>query len=89
MHHAATVLASGDDTDAVEIALRMAQVEAGHTMAFAGDRAVQFHGGFGFTYDCDAQLYLRRALWPQPWFGDSAHHRRRLADQLLGAVAVA
>ena len=53
----------------------MAKVEA-------GDRAVQFHGGFGFTYDCDAQLYLRRGLWLQAWFGDAAHHRRRLADRL-------
>ena len=28
--------------------------------AFAGDRGRAFHG-VGFTYECDAQLYLRRA----------------------------
>ena len=84
VHHAATLMAGADDPADIEIALRMAKAEAGDTFAFTGDRAVQFHGGFGFTYDCDAQLYLRRALWLQPWFGDSAHHRRRLADQLLG-----
>lgn len=82
--HAATLLAEGQDA---EIALRMAKVEAGDSFVFAGDRAVQFHGGFGFTWDCDAQLFLRRALWLQPWFGDAAHHRRRLADALLGPVA--
>jgi acyl-CoA dehydrogenase len=71
------------DTQAIEIALRMAKVEAGDSFVAAGDRSVQFHGGFGFTYDCDAQLYLHRALWLQPWFGDAAHHRRRLADLLL------
>ena len=59
-----------------EVAQRMAKVEA-------SDRAVQFHGGFGFTCDCDAQLYLRRALWLQFSYGDAAHHRRRLADLLL------
>ena len=46
----------------------------------------QFHGGFGFTWDCDAQLYLRRALWLQNAFGDATHHRRRLADLLLTAA---
>ncbi len=83
VHHAATLLADGDDA---EVALRMAKTEAGDTCVQAGDRAVQFHGGFGFTYECDAQLYLRRALWLQPWFGDAAHQRRRLADLLLGPV---
>lgn len=80
LYHAATLLAEGADA---EIALRMAKAEAGDVFAFAGDRAVQFHGGFGFTWDCDAQLYLRRALWLQYAWGDSAHHRRRLGDLLL------
>lgn len=83
-HHAATQLADGQDA---LVALRMAKVEAGDTFAFAGDRAVQFHGGFGFTFECDAQLFLRRALWLQYSFGDAAHHRRRLADALLGEVS--
>lgn len=80
VYHAASLIAAGEDA---EVALRMAKVEAGDTFVFAGDRAIQFHGGFGFTYDCDAQLYLRRALWLQYAFGDAAHHRRRLADLLL------
>ena len=63
----------------------MAKAEASDVFAHAGDRAVQFHGGFGFTWDCDAQLYLRRALWLQYGYGDAAHHRRRLADLLLGS----
>lgn len=80
LYHAATLLAAGRDA---EVALRMAKVESGDGFVFAGDRAVQFHGGFGFTYDCDAQLYLRRALWLQYVYGDSAHHRARLAELLL------
>jgi len=85
LYHAATLLADADGGGAdAEIALRMAKAEAGDAFALAGDRAVQFHGGFGFTWDCDAQLYLRRALWLQPWFGDSAHQRKRLAERLLG-----
>ena len=61
----------------------MAKAEAADVFAFAADRAIQFHGGFGFTYECDAQLYLRRSLWSQYSFGDAAHHRKRLAGLLL------
>ncbi len=80
LYHAATVF--GDDQDS-EIALRMAKAQAGDTFAHASDRAIQFHGGFGFTYECDAQLYLRRACWCQNQFGDARHHRTKLADLLL------
>jgi len=80
VYHAASLIAAGENAD---VALRMAKVEAGDSFVFAGDRAIQFHGGFGFTFDCDGQLFLRRALWLQYAFGDAAHHRRRLADMLL------
>jgi alkylation response protein AidB-like acyl-CoA dehydrogenase len=91
VYHAASLIteaAAGSETSAIDIdvALRMAKVEAGDSFVFAGDRAVQFHGGFGFTWECDAQLYLRRALWLQYAFGDAGHHRRRLADALLSPV---
>ncbi|MEZ5730238.1 MAG: acyl-CoA dehydrogenase family protein [Burkholderiaceae bacterium] len=80
LYHAATLMAAGENA---EIALRMAKAEAGDGLVNAGDRGVQFHGGFGFTYECDAQLYLRRGLWLQHLYGDAAHHRRRLAELLL------
>jgi len=83
LYHAASLIAA---KESAEIALRMAKAEAGESFVFAGDRSIQFHGGFGFTYDCDGQLFLRRALWLQYAFGDAAHHRRRLADLLLPAA---
>ncbi|MBF67627.1 MAG: acyl-CoA dehydrogenase [Gammaproteobacteria bacterium] len=82
LYHAATVI-DGDDARSIEIALRMAKAHGSRAFAFAGDRAVQFHGGFGFTYECDAQLFLRRALWCQYQFGDERYHRQRLAPLLL------
>lgn len=75
------------DPETLDVALRMAKVESCDSYVFAGDRGVQFHGGFGFTWECDAQLHLRRALFLQHSFGDATHHRRRLADALLGPVA--
>ncbi|MEE4190743.1 MAG: acyl-CoA dehydrogenase family protein [Halieaceae bacterium] len=90
IYHAATLLdeteATGElDTD-TEIACRMAKAQAVEALTFAGDRAVQFHGGMGFTYECDAQLYIRRAQYAQQQFGDAWHHRKRLAALLLDAA---
>ena len=83
IYHASSVVSDGPlDRDA-EIACRMAKAQACETLLYAGDRAVQFHGGMGFTWECDAQLYLRRAQWSQQQFGDSHHHRKRLAALLL------
>jgi alkylation response protein AidB-like acyl-CoA dehydrogenase len=83
VYHAATLVGDGPlDRDA-EIACRMAKAQATETLLYAGDRAVQFHGGMGFTYECDAQLYIRRAQWSQQQFGDAQHHRKRLAALLL------
>ncbi|MFZ9406924.1 MAG: acyl-CoA dehydrogenase family protein [Burkholderiaceae bacterium] len=84
--HAATLISTEQSQDALETALRMAKVECCESYVFAGDRGVQFHGGFGFTWECDAQLHLRRALVLQHSFGDATHHRRRLAEALLGPI---
>ena len=83
LYHAATIVTNDAlDTD-MEIACRMAKAKATDALGFAADRAVQFHGGMGFTYECDAQLYIRRAQWCQQQFGDAYHHRKRLAPLLL------
>lgn len=83
IYHAASLVTEGSLTRDAEIACRMAKAQASDTLLHAGDRAVQFHGGMGFTYECDAQLYIRRAQWSQQQFGDAAHHRKRLACLLL------
>lgn len=68
-----------------EIAVRMAKAKSEEVMSFAADRSIQFHGGFGFTYDCDAQLYRRRAIFHASQYGDARHHKQKLADLLLKA----
>ncbi|MEZ5895871.1 MAG: acyl-CoA dehydrogenase family protein [Parvularculaceae bacterium] len=71
-----------------EVAVRMARAKAETTLAFAADRSIQFHGGFGFTYDCDAQLFRRRAIWHSSQYGDAAYQRARLAELLFQAHAL-
>lgn len=80
LYYAAGIFGEGLDS---EIATRMAKAQAGDALAFAADRAIQFHGGFGFTYDCDAQLYRRRGIWCEARHGDAAYQRGKLADLIL------
>lgn len=80
LYYAATVFGQGIEG---EVAVRMAKAQSSDALAFASDRAIQFHGGFGFTYDCDAQLYRRRGIWCETQHGDATHHRTKLADILL------
>jgi alkylation response protein AidB-like acyl-CoA dehydrogenase len=66
-----------------EVAVRMAKAAADGAYSFAADRAIQFHGGFGFTHDCDAGLHRRAAIFHASQFGDAAWQRMKLADLLL------
>ncbi|UQA60331.1 acyl-CoA dehydrogenase family protein [Polyangium aurulentum] len=63
---------------------RMAKAIASDTYALAAAKAVQLHGGIGFTWECDVQLYFKRAQWSRAAFGDAAHHRRRIAEMVIG-----
>ncbi len=83
VYHAATVLDDEPLSEDAEVACRMAKSQATDILEYAGDRAVQFHGGIGFTWDCNAQLFIRRAQWVRQAFGDALHHRKRLANSLL------
>ncbi|MEH6584051.1 MAG: acyl-CoA dehydrogenase family protein [Halioglobus sp.] len=83
LYHAATLVTDEPLSRDAEVACRMAKAQATESLKYASDRAVQFHGGMGFTYECDAQLYIRRAQWSQQQFGDAQHHRKRLAALLL------
>jgi len=63
---------------------RMAKAHVSDAYVFAASRAVQLHGGFGFTLDCDAHLYFKRAQASRAAWGDAAHHRRVIGDRLCG-----
>jgi alkylation response protein AidB-like acyl-CoA dehydrogenase len=84
VYAAASALDAGD-SEAERLA-RMAKAAASEAYPFACSRAVQFHGGYGFTEDCDAHLYLRRALSSRPALGDGREHRAAIASTLLGVL---
>jgi alkylation response protein AidB-like acyl-CoA dehydrogenase len=82
VYAAASALDAGDPE--AERLARMAKAAACEAYPLACSRAVQFHGGYGFTEDCDAHLYLRRALASRPALGDAREHRATIAADLLG-----
>lgn len=65
----------------------MAKARASDMADYASSRAVQFHGGIGFTWECQVHLYFKRQKHSQMLWGDAPWHRARLADLLLGSAA--
>jgi alkylation response protein AidB-like acyl-CoA dehydrogenase len=51
--------------------------------------AIQIHGGIGYTWEHDAQLYFKRARASLNLLGDSRFQREQLAEQLFsGEIAL-
>jgi alkylation response protein AidB-like acyl-CoA dehydrogenase len=59
---------------------RMAKSSASDTAAFCSGRSVQLHGGIGFTWECDVQIYFKRQMHSQMLFGDGVYQREKLAE---------
>jgi len=61
---------------------RAAAIAKAHITARASDvarAAVELHGGLGFTWECDVQLWFKRAMFDRTWGGTPEHHRARVA----------
>ena len=89
-HKAATATGTTVDTDDNMIdepitLASMAFVFAADVAAEATDKALHYHGGYGFAEEYDIQLYYRRARGWALVLGDPAHECRLLADRLFGA----
>jgi alkylation response protein AidB-like acyl-CoA dehydrogenase len=41
--------------------------------------AVEAHGGIGFTWECDVQIWFKRAMFDRAFLGTPAEHRERAA----------
>ena len=67
----------------IETLAPMAKMFATQTCRDVTGVAIQVHGGMGFTLECDAQLYFRRAKsWQLNWFGND-HLEELIARQIL------
>jgi alkylation response protein AidB-like acyl-CoA dehydrogenase len=61
-------------------AVAMAKARLGDVYSRTVNRAVQMHGGIGFTWEHDLHLWFKRAAWNEVAYGDPRHHRDRLAE---------
>jgi len=41
---------------------------------------IEVHGGIGFTWECDAQIWFKRAMFDRAFLGSPREHRRRQAE---------
>ncbi len=80
-HYAAWT--SDVDDPARERAAAMAKGFVGEAAVFISSEDIQIHGGVGFTWDCDAHLYYKRAKQNDAMLGYQGFQRQRLADLVL------
>ncbi|MBT4491600.1 MAG: acyl-CoA/acyl-ACP dehydrogenase [Gammaproteobacteria bacterium] len=73
--------------DDAELNARMAKSQASEMAVFASSRAVQYHGGIGFTWECYIHLFFKRQMHNQVIYGDGKHQRTILADMVIGQAA--
>jgi alkylation response protein AidB-like acyl-CoA dehydrogenase len=62
------------------LAVSRAKAYASEALPKLGIDAIQLHGGIGYTWEYDAHLYLKRAKWLRPAFGDADFHYERVAS---------
>ena len=41
--------------------------------------SVELHGGYGFTWECEVQMWFKRIMFDRSLFGTPDHHRDRIA----------
>jgi alkylation response protein AidB-like acyl-CoA dehydrogenase len=80
-HYAAWT--SDVDDPAREHAATMAKGFVGEAAVYISGEDIQIHGGVGFTWDCDAHFYYKRAKQNDVMLGYQGQQRRRLADLVL------
>ena len=75
---AVALVAAGGDT---EIAAAMAKAHATSTAVTVAGKAMQLHGGIGYTWESGIHAYLKRAALNRSLFGSPAAHRKKLAQR--------
>jgi alkylation response protein AidB-like acyl-CoA dehydrogenase len=61
------------------LAVSMAKAYASDAYRKVAGAGIQLHGGIGFTWEHDLQLYFKRAKASELAFGDATWHRERVA----------
>jgi alkylation response protein AidB-like acyl-CoA dehydrogenase len=76
-----------ENTPEAGTAASIAKMYASDAARTVGNRGIQVHGGMGFTWENDVQLYYRRAKASETMLGDASFHRDRIAREAIDKVA--
>ena len=75
--------ALGEGGEDANTAVSVAKAYASDAYREVGNRAIQVHGGMGFTWENDIHLFYRRAKASEIAFGDATWHRERVAKAVI------
>jgi alkylation response protein AidB-like acyl-CoA dehydrogenase len=76
------LMAVAEDDPRRTLAASMAKAAASDCQRLVCKEAIQIHGGMGYTWESDVQLFVKRAKTLEALFGGGGAHRRRIADLL-------
>jgi len=79
----AAIQAIVDDQPDADVATAMAKSHACAKAVDIAGKAMQLHGGIGYTWESGIHVYLKRAALNRSLFGSPAAHRKRLAQRYL------
>jgi alkylation response protein AidB-like acyl-CoA dehydrogenase len=79
----AAVEAVAEDRPDAGVAVAMAKSHACSAAVDIVGKAMQLHGGIGYTWESGIHVYLKRAALNRSLFGSPAAHRRQLAQRYL------
>jgi alkylation response protein AidB-like acyl-CoA dehydrogenase len=79
----AAVQAIVDDRQDADVAAAMAKSYVCSAAVDVAGKAMQLHGGIGYTWESGIHVYLKRAALNRSLFGSPAAHRKRLAQRYL------
>ena len=84
-YYAAWALTEGDPQ--AGLAVSMAKAYCSDAYREVANRGAQVHGGIGFTWEHDLQLYYKRSKSSETLFGDATYHRERVARRVVDGGA--
>lgn len=80
--YGAAAVAAGDD-DGLKLEVAAARALATEALQYCAGEAIQLHGGVGFTWEYDPQLYFKRGQASAHWLGNPQAQRAAIAAALL------
>ncbi|GAA2313067.1 acyl-CoA dehydrogenase family protein [Streptomyces violaceusniger] len=83
--YAAHALDGGQDDASGFASLTKAHITERYVAA--ARRAIEVHGGIGYTWECDLHFFLRRAVFDRTYLGSPELHRQRRAHGQFGMAS--